>query len=115
MQVAGNENDIKNIVRKDITLKNVPFGLKSCPAVVFFGGWIGHHRGKDDFPFCGRAQQTGLEPLQLSSTAKIVAVEHTLSSVVGIPVSVTLTPAVQKKEIRLRVTELLPNSRTYRG
>ena len=50
MQVPGNEDDVLDVIRIDITPERIPLRLVSRPTVRELSGGICNYGGKDDFP-----------------------------------------------------------------
>src|SRR6188472_3830642 len=100
MKIARDKENAFYPIRVNEVLQVVPFGLVTRPAVGILRSEIGHDRGKDHLPGGGGSEQPILQPLELAGGSQVFAVEHALVRVVGIVLVVTLTPAIEDKEIR---------------
>src|SRR5262249_16641276 len=67
VKVAGNENDVLDLIRLNVSLKGFPLRLITGPAVRKLRCRIRDDGRKDNLPERGRVQETILKPFQLTA------------------------------------------------
>ena len=98
MQIAGDEDNIQNVIGENEILQGIPLRLIGTPGVILLCGCVGDHGGENDLPFCRGGEKPALEPLELTVRPKIVPIEHTLIRVVRVGLNVALAAAVENKK-----------------